>query len=135
MGLSERLACAVVGQNRATQRRDPAGATPADPDAALRTWLRANAKAHPRWGFRRAYHDARGEGWIVNHKKLQRVWREEGLNVPVNAGSLVIEASLPTRARALSVVRAGDRRIASGARRPAPRSVVFNRSLPGWLTR
>ena len=85
MGLSERLACAVVGQNRATQRRDPAGAKHADPDAALRTWLRAYAKDHPRWGFRRAYHDARGEGWIVNHKKLQRIWREEGLRVPIRA--------------------------------------------------
>jgi transposase len=33
----------------------------------------------------RRYHDARGEGWIVNHKKLQRVWREEGLRVPIRA--------------------------------------------------
>jgi transposase InsO family protein len=33
-------------------------------------------------GFRRAYHDARGEGWTVNHKKIQRLWREEGLRVP-----------------------------------------------------
>jgi len=27
-------------------------------------------------------HDARGEGWIVNHKKVQRLWRDEGLRVP-----------------------------------------------------
>jgi transposase InsO family protein len=33
-------------------------------------------------GVRRAYHDARGEGWTVNHKKVQRLWREEGLRVP-----------------------------------------------------
>ena len=52
------------------------------PDAALRAWLRQWAKDHPRRGFRRAYHDARGEGWIVNHKKIQRLWREEGLRVP-----------------------------------------------------
>jgi transposase InsO family protein len=44
--------------------------------------LREHAKAHPRRGFRRAYHDARGEGWTVNHKKVQRLWREEGLRVP-----------------------------------------------------
>ena len=56
--------------------------TPADPDAALRVWLRAYAKDHPRRGFRPAYHDARGEGWMVNHKKIQRLWREEGLRVP-----------------------------------------------------
>lgn len=29
-------------------------------------------------GFRNAYHDARGEGWTMNHKKIQRLWREEG---------------------------------------------------------
>ncbi|MBB5891401.1 transposase InsO family protein [Kutzneria kofuensis] len=80
--MSERFACRVTGQHRATQRREPVAQTPADPDAALRAWLRAYAKAHPRWGFRRAYHDARGEGWIVNHKKVQRLWREEGLRVP-----------------------------------------------------
>jgi putative transposase len=39
-------------------------------------------KKHPRRGFRPAYHDARDEGWNVNHKKIQRLWREEGLRVP-----------------------------------------------------
>jgi transposase InsO family protein len=83
MGLSERFACRVTGQNRTTQRHEPAETTQADPDAALRSWLRGYAKDHPRWGFRRAYHDARGEGWSnVNHKKIQRLWREEGLRVP-----------------------------------------------------
>ncbi len=53
-----------------------------DPDAGLRAWLRDWAKSHPRQGFRRAYHDARGEGWAVNHKKVQRLWRDEGLRVP-----------------------------------------------------
>lgn len=37
-------------------------------------------------GFRRAYHAARGEGWVVNHKKVQRLWREEGLRVPQRRG-------------------------------------------------
>ena len=37
---------------------------------------------HPRWGFRRAYHAARAEGWYVNHRRLQGLWREEGLRVP-----------------------------------------------------
>jgi putative transposase len=82
MGVSERFACRVTGQNRNTQRRPPAATTPADPDVALRPWLRSWAKDHPRRGFRSAYHDARGEGWTVNHKKIQRLWREEGLRVP-----------------------------------------------------
>jgi putative transposase len=82
MGVSERFACRVTGQNRSTQRHEPAAATPADPDAGLRAWLRRYAKGHPRRGFRPAYHDARAEGWMVNHKKIQRLWRDEGLRVP-----------------------------------------------------
>jgi putative transposase len=82
LGVSERFACRVAGQHRATQRHEPISATPEDPDAALRAWLRQYAKDHPRRGFRPAYHDARDEGWGVNHKKIQRLWREEDLRVP-----------------------------------------------------
>ena len=82
MSVSERFACRVTGQNRTTQQRPPTPTTPADPDAPLRDWLQGWAKDHPRRGFRNAYHDARDEGWHVNHKKIQRLWREEGLRVP-----------------------------------------------------
>jgi putative transposase len=82
LGVSERFACRVTGQHRSSQRHQSADQSPGDPDAALRGWLRAYATAHPRWGHRRAYHDARADGWMVNHKKLQRLWREEGLRVP-----------------------------------------------------
>ena len=82
LGVSERFACRVTGQHRVTQRHESAADTPEDPDAALREWLRAYAKNHPRRGFRPAYHDARRAGWIVNHKKIQRLWREEGLRLP-----------------------------------------------------
>ena len=82
LGVSERFACRVAGQHRATQRHQPVSDTPEDRDAALRAWLRAYAKDHPRRGFRPAYHDACAEGWTVNHKKVQRLWREEGLRVP-----------------------------------------------------
>jgi putative transposase len=82
MQVSERFACRVTGQHRTTQRHRRASETLADRDAALRAWLRQWAKQHPRWGFRRAYHAARAEGWVVNHKRLQRLWREEGLRVP-----------------------------------------------------
>jgi len=82
MGVSERFACRVTGQQRSTQRREQPATTPGDPDAALRAWLRDWAKDHPRRGFRNAYADASGEGWAVNHKKIQRLWREEGLRVP-----------------------------------------------------
>ncbi|GAB3823055.1 hypothetical protein GCM10028820_34550 [Tessaracoccus terricola] len=80
--MSERMACRLVGLSRSAYRRPLKGDTVADPDRALREWLRAWAKDHPRYGYRRAYHDARAEGWVVNHKKIQRLWRDEGLRVP-----------------------------------------------------
>lgn len=82
MRVSERMACRLTGLSRSAYRRTLKADTVADPDAALREWLRGYAEKHPRWGYRRAYHDARGEGWQVNHKKIQRLWREEGLRVP-----------------------------------------------------
>ena len=59
----------------------------------MRQWLRTYAKAHPRWGQRRAHHDARGEGWQVNHNKIQRLWRDEGLRVPQRRGRKRVGAS------------------------------------------
>ena len=77
--MSERRACLVVGQWRSTQRHEPAEA---DPDGQLRRWLRAFAKRHPRWGYRRAHAVLVRDGRHVNRKKVQRLWREEGLRVP-----------------------------------------------------
>jgi hypothetical protein len=47
MGVSERFACRVTGQNRTTQRRDPVSTIVADPEAGLRAGLRDYAKDHP----------------------------------------------------------------------------------------
>jgi len=79
LGVSERRACRVVGQHRSTQRREP---TAAADDQALRVALRAFAGGRPRWGYRRAHHHLVAEGWSVNRKRVQRLWREEGLRVP-----------------------------------------------------
>ncbi len=78
LGLSERRACRYVGQHRSTQRREPCVA--AD-DGALRSELRKISRERPRWGYRRAHATLRGEGWEVNRKRVQRLWREEGLRV------------------------------------------------------
>jgi putative transposase len=83
LGLSERKACQIVELPRSTFRRPLASQTPADPDAGLRSWLCTFAKQHPRWGYRQAHAHARAYGWCVNHKKTQRLWREEGLRVPI----------------------------------------------------
>jgi putative transposase len=79
LGLSQRRACRIVGQPRATQRHRP---TVADPERDLRAWLGRFARRHPRWGYRRAHAVLRREGHEVNRKKVQRLWREEGLRVP-----------------------------------------------------
>lgn len=78
LGVSERWACRVVGQHRSTQRREPVRA--AD-DEALRTALRAFSAQRPRWGYRRAHDQLIADGWCVNRKRVQRLWREEGLRV------------------------------------------------------
>ncbi len=79
LGLSERRACRYVGQPRSTQRREPVVA--AD-DAALRAQLRAFSRERPRWGYRQAHQRLLDEGWSINRKRTQRLWREEGLRVP-----------------------------------------------------
>lgn len=78
--VSERRACQIAGQYRSTQRREPVAA--ADDDGALRAELRALSAKRPRWGYRRAHADLRGQGWEINRKRVQRLWREEGLRVP-----------------------------------------------------
>ena len=79
-GVSERRACRVVGQQRSTQRLNLG--VPSEEEGLLRAWLRAFSTARPRWGWRRAAKQARREGWTVNDKRIQRLWREEGLKVP-----------------------------------------------------
>ncbi len=79
LGLSQRRACQIIDQHRSTQRHQP---LEVDPDRELRARLRLFAKAHPRWGYRRAHAVLVREGHSLNRKKTQRLWREEGLRVP-----------------------------------------------------
>lgn len=79
LGLSERRACRIAGQHRSTQRHEPQVALD---DAALRRRLREISKLKKRWGYRRAHARLLEEGWSVNKKRVQRLWREEGLRVP-----------------------------------------------------
>jgi hypothetical protein len=48
----------------------------------LRSRIRELARSHVRWGRRLVYRRLRVEGWEVNHKRVQRIWREEGLQRP-----------------------------------------------------
>ena len=76
-GLSERRACGIVGQSRSTQRR----AASAPGDGPLRRRLHQIARRHQRFGYRRAHALLVREGWMINRKKVLRIWREEGLKV------------------------------------------------------
>jgi putative transposase len=77
--VSERRACRVLGQGRATQRRS--SQVPAD-EPRLVGRMTELACDYGRYGYRRITALLRREGWRVNHKRVERLWRREGLKVP-----------------------------------------------------
>jgi len=79
LGVSERLACRVLGQHRSTQRKVP---TTPDDEAALTAEIIALARQYGRYGYRRVTALLRRSGWWTNHKRVERIWRREGLKVP-----------------------------------------------------
>ena len=78
-GVSERFACRVLGQHRSTQRKN---AKKPDDETALTADIIALATWYGRYGYRRITALLREAGWIVNFKRVERVWRREGLKVP-----------------------------------------------------
>ena len=82
-GLSQRGACRVAGLARSTVRYQPK-ATPEDSEdeAALVERLQAFAKRRRRRGYRLAHQELQRGGMKVNHKRVHRLWRREGLSVP-----------------------------------------------------
>ncbi|MFK0167159.1 IS3 family transposase [Rhizobium sp. NPDC090279] len=79
LGVSERRACRVLGQHRSTQRK--IAKTP-DDEAALTADITALALQYGRYGYRRITAMLHQAGWIVNVKRVERIWRREGLKVP-----------------------------------------------------
>jgi transposase InsO family protein len=77
--VSERFACKVLGQHRSTQRKKPCGR--ADEEALTADIIRL-ASRYGRYGYRRITAMLRSEGWTVNAKRVERIWRREGLKVP-----------------------------------------------------
>jgi putative transposase len=76
-GISERRACRYTGFARSSQRYR----TRRPPRVELRERLHTLAILRPRWGYRRLHRLLRRDGWTLNHKLTQRVYREEGLHV------------------------------------------------------
>ena len=79
LGVSERRACRVLDQPRATQRHR-ARVRKDEPRLVAR--IIELAKQYGRYGYRRITALLRREGWRVNRKRVERIWRREGLKVP-----------------------------------------------------
>ena len=78
LDVSERKACRVLGQHRSTQRYDK---RVADDEIVLTERVIELASQYGRYGYRRVTALLRNEGWIVNHKRVECIWRREGLQV------------------------------------------------------
>ena len=90
-GLSERRACELIGIARRVARYEPSRPD----DAGLRQRLRELAGERRRFGYRRLGYLLAREGMRPNHKKLLRIYREEGLKVRRRGGR---KRALGTRA-------------------------------------
>jgi putative transposase len=77
--VSQRRACQVLGQPRSTQRREP---TVPDDEPRLVKRMVELACQYGRYGYRRVTALLRAEGFRVNHERVERLWRREGLKVP-----------------------------------------------------
>jgi putative transposase len=77
--VSERRVCRVLGQPRSTQRRQRH--VPDDEPRLIREMV-ALATQYGRYGYRRVTKLLHRRGWRVNHKRIERLWRQEGLKVP-----------------------------------------------------
>src|SRR3954447_6401037 len=79
LSVSERRACAALGQHRSTQRKIPQGR---DDEERLTADLIELARQYGRYGYRKIAELLRRAGWRVNDKRVERIWRREGLKVP-----------------------------------------------------
>ena len=75
--VSARRVCRLVGLSRSRWHYRPRRGA----DGRLRERLRTLAAARPRWGYQQLHVLLRREGYVVNHKKVLRLYREEGLAV------------------------------------------------------
>lgn len=77
--LSERRVCRAIEQPRSSQRYTP---QLPDRDRPLIEQVVKLAEKYGRYGYRRITALLQNQGWLVNHKKVERIWRTEGLKVP-----------------------------------------------------
>lgn len=77
--VSERRACQLTSQHRSSQRYRR---QLVPEEALLRERLRLLARRHPRYGYRRIHVLLCRQGFACNRKRVQRLWRDEGLRLP-----------------------------------------------------
>jgi putative transposase len=78
LGVSHRRACRALGQHRSSQRWAP---TTPDDEEVLTADIIELAHQYGRYGYRRVTALLRQAGWAVNKKRVERIWRREGLKV------------------------------------------------------
>lgn len=78
-GISQRRACVILGAHRTTIRHH--GRCAGDEDRLRSDIIRLSSR-YGRYGYRRITAMLHAEGWRVNHKRVERIWREEGLKIP-----------------------------------------------------
>ena len=88
--VSERRACRVLKQHRSTHRYVPKSRD--DEDCLVQDMIE-RARQYGRYGYRRIAAMLRDAGWQLNDKRVERLWRREGLKVPMKQ---------PKRGRALA---------------------------------
>jgi putative transposase len=96
--VSQRRACRVVGQHRSSQRYVP---VPTDFEQQLLAAMGKIADRHPRFGYRRVHALLVADGWNVNVKRVERLWRREGLRVPPARSKASGQKAIGTDAHAL----------------------------------
>src|SRR5437763_7915852 len=79
LSVSERRACAALGQHRSRQRKIPRGR---EDEERLTADIVELARQYGRYGYRKIAELLRRAGWLVNDKRVERIWRREGLKVP-----------------------------------------------------
>lgn len=77
--MSERRVCRVIGQPRSSQRQEP---RVREDEERLRDAITKIVERFGRYGYRRVTDRLHRQGWRVNHKRVERIWRQEGLKVP-----------------------------------------------------
>jgi len=96
-GLSERKACKLVDLNRSSKQYKPSKRD----DSEIRTRIRQLAQRHKKYGSPMIHAILRREGYVLNHKKTERIYREERLSLRKK-----VRRKLPDRAR-VPMERAG----------------------------